>query len=170
MENTYMKKTLIFGLIVALALSTAVAQAQTATTNLTANAAGAVSTPIPVVEAPLTLTSRKTKAETDLRVLETQFRLFATRTQLTIDRLTIKGVDTTAAQTELAASLTALNLAKTNLDLFAKIVVTDDMSEEAIDKSGLKASLTKIQDNLKEARAHLIQSLTTLKATVTLTQ
>lgn len=165
-----MKKTLIFGLIAALALSTAVAQAQTATTSLTANAAGAVSTPTPVVETPLTLTERKTKAETDLRALETQFRLFTTRTQLTIDRLGTKGVDTETAQTELTAAVTSLNSAKVNLDLFAAIVVTDDMKEDVVEKTGLKASLTKIQDNLKEARTHLIQSLTTLKATVTLSQ
>jgi hypothetical protein len=165
-----MKKTLIFGLIVAIGLSTAIAQAQTVTTSLTANAASAVSAPTLAVEAPLTLTERKTKAETDLRALETQFRLFTTRTQLTIDRLGTKGVDTEAAQTELTSAITSLNTAKANLDLFAKIVVTDDMNEEAIEKTGLKASLTKIQDNLKEARTHLIQSLTTLKATVTLTQ
>lgn len=164
-----MKKTLIFGLILATALSTAIAQAQT-TTDLSANASGAVVAPAPVAEAPLTLTERKTKAETDLRALETQFRLFATRTQLTIDRLTLKGVDTVASQTELTASVTALNTAKANLDLFAKITITDDMSEEAVEKTGLKTSLVKIQDSLKEARIHLIQSLTTLKATVTLSQ
>lgn len=163
-----MKKTLIFGLIVAIGLSTGIAQAQTATTSLTANAAGAVSTP--TIEAPLTLTQRKTKAETDLRALETQFRLFTTRTQLTIDRLTSKEVDTVAAQAELTAAITSLNTAKTNLDLFAAIIVTDDMREDAVEKTGLKASLIKIQDNLKEARTHLIQSLTILKTTVTLTQ
>jgi hypothetical protein len=160
-----MKKTLIFGIIVGFALSLAPAHAQIAT-DLTASATGSVV----ATEAPLTLTARKTKAETELRALESQFRLFVTRTQLTIDRLATKGVDTTSAQTQLSSSLTALNTAKTDLEFFATIIVTDDMDEKAIEKSGLKPALVNIQDSLKVARTHLIESLTTLKTNVSLTQ
>jgi hypothetical protein len=101
--------------------------------------------------------------------VEAKFRLFVSRTQITIDRLAAKGVDTKAAQTELDASLASLDTSKTNLDLFAKISLTDDMTDEQVEKAGVKAALTKIQDALKEARAHLITSLTELKTGVTLT-
>ncbi len=115
----------------------------------------------PIVE-PLTV--RKATAEKNLRAIQAQFALFATRTQSTIDRLRAKNIDTTKAQAELALTNTALGLSQTNLDLFAKIVVTDDTPET--DTAELKLTLTKIEESLKEARAHLINSLTELKASV----
>lgn len=120
-------------------------------------------------EKPLSITERKTKAYTDLSLLETQFRLFATRTQLTIDRLNTKDVNTIAAQKELTLSITSLDIAKKELDTFTAIKVSDDMSDEALEKAGIKTSLIKIQDNLKEARIHLIQSLVELKSSVHIT-
>ena len=161
-----MKKALIFALI--FAFSASIAHAQVSSTDLTATAT--TGTPVQQTpEIPLTLTQKKVKAETDLRTLESQFRLFVSRTQLTIDRLTTKGVDTTKAQAELTAALTALNTTKANLDLFTTIVISDDMDEKAVEKSGLKPALVSIQESLKIARTHLIQSLAELKTSVTLT-
>lgn len=163
----HMKKTLIFILIAALVIPTGTSVAQVTGSDLAASATSSTSVALP--EKPLTLPEKKAKAETDLRAVEAKFRLFVSRTQITIDRLAAKGVDTKAAQTELDASLASLDTSKTNLDLFAKISLTDDMTDEQVEKAGVKAALTKIQDALKEARAHLITSLTELKTGVTLT-
>lgn len=162
-----MKKTLSFALIFILMTPMAVSYAQVTSTDLAASAT--TSTPTTAPEKPLTLTEKKVKAGADLAALEAKFRLFATRTKVTIDRLTVKGVDTKAAETELDQSLASLDTAKTNLDLFAKISLTDDMTDEQVEKAGVKAALTKIQDALKEARTHLIASLTELKTGVSLT-
>ena len=162
-----MKKALIFALLFALATTST--HAQVSSSDLTATAGTAVETPSPTPEAPLTLTARKTKTEADLRALESQFRLFVIRTQLTIDRLATKDIDTTSAQSELTASLAALNAAKTDLDLLTTIIITDDMDEKTLEKTGLKPTILNIQDSLKLARTHLIQSLSVLKSSVTLT-
>lgn len=162
-----MKKTLIFILIAALVIPTGTSFAQVTGSDLAASATSSTSVALP--EKPLTLSEKKVKAEADLRAVEAKFRLFVSRTQITIDRLAAKGVDTKAAQTELDASLASLDTSKTNLDLLSKILISDDMTEEQIEKSGIKGALIKIQDNLKEARTHLIASLTELKTNVTLT-
>lgn len=163
-----MKKGLQFTTYIALALilmsGFAHAQTSTVTTGDTA-IPGEVAGVSTTADAPMTLTARKAAAETSLRTLQTQFALFATRTQLTIDRLTTKGVDTTTAQAALTTAGTSLTTAKTELDLFAQIVITD----ETTDTTALKASLTKIQTSLAEARTHLIESLTLLKTSVSLT-
>ncbi len=156
--------------IIALTLSYTIAHAETGIV------AGASTSTKPVVAPtttttvllPNTLTARKAAAEAGLRDTHAQFALFVTRTQLTIDRLQAKDIDTTTATKELAESLASLDAAKTNLDLFAKIVVSDDMTDQAIAKTPLKSTLTLIQDDLKNARAHLIASLTALKTTVSL--
>lgn len=168
-----MKKTLTFAFILVLMTPMWAAFAQISGTDLAASATTPTGTTTVTTPAtptkPLTLTEKKLQAQTDLAALEAQFRLFVTRTQLTVDRLATKGIDTGTAQTELSLALTALNTARTNLELFAQIVVTDDMNDAAVDKAGIKPALVTIQDNLKQARAHLIESLTTLKTSVTLT-
>jgi|GEM_PF-4784935 len=161
-----MKKTFLYTLmcIALFPLSTTIA-AEVATADLTASA-----TPIVLAtEKPLTLSEKKTKADTELRALEGKFRIFTTRTQLTIDRLTTKGVDTSTAQTALSLSVAALNTAKTNLDALTKTIITDDMKEDAVERITIKTTLTTIQKSLKESRTYLIQSLTTLKTNVALT-
>lgn len=157
-----MKKTLIALILVTLMPYGAVFAQQKADTT---------PAPAPVVapEKPLTLTEKKAKAEGELRALEAQFRLFIGRTQVTIDRLSTKDIDTTKAQVELTAALADVDAAKASLDLFAKIAISDDMTEEQVEKSGIKPALIKIQDTLKSARTHLIESLTLLKSSVTLT-
>jgi len=161
-----MKKTFLYTLmcIALFPLSTTIA-AEVATADLTASA-----TPIVLAtEKPLTLSEKKTKADTELRALEGKFRIFTTRTQLTIDRLTTKGVDTSTAQTALSLSVAALNTVKTNLDALTKTIITDDMKEDAVERITIKTTLTTIQKSLKESRTYLIQSLTTLKTNVALT-
>ena len=167
---TSMKKSLSLALILALTLTYTVGAAETAgivagatTPSMTQAAPTPVEAP---VEQPLTLTAKKLKAETDLRYIHTQFSLFVVRTQATIDRLTTKGVDTTAAQTALTASTAELNKAKTSLDLFAGILIADDMTEEQVAKTELKSTLTQIQTSLTTARTHLIESLTALRSAV----
>lgn len=164
-----MKKALVFTTYMAIALLVAgtLAHAETATTSSATVGVVAGATTIEVT--PTTLTERKAAADKELTALEAQFRLFATRTQITIDRLTIKGVDTKPAQIELTKAVGSLDTAKANLDLFAKIAITDDMTEEAIAKTELKPTLTKIQDSLKDAREQLIQSLSALKASLSVT-
>lgn len=145
-------------------LSASVKPAKPVATNPPAKPA--VETPV----APLTLTEKKAKAETDLRAIHAQFSLFVTRTQAAIDRLASKDIDTAKAQTELTAAKASLDAAKANLDLFALIIITDETPDlkSQPDTSEIKTTLKKIQDNLKSARTHLIESLITLKATITI--
>lgn len=153
--------------ILALALPYTVAQAETTAVagqvTVAAPAKPAVAAETPVT--PETITEKKAAAEKNLQAIAAQFTLFASRTQIAIDRLTLKKVDTTKAQAELALTNTSLGLTKTNLDLLAKVTVTDDMT----DTTELKAVLKTVEDNLKDARAHLISSLTELKAAVATT-
>ncbi len=127
------------------------------------------STPAPVTppaEQVLTLTQKKAKADTDLRAIHAQLGLFTARTQIAIDRLSVKDIDTLTAQEKLTLSIASLDLAKTNLDLFSAVVVTNDADENQI--AELKLMLKTIEDSLKEARANLIESLTTLKIAVSI--
>lgn len=163
-----MKKKLILSILAAIAvvfpLGAVHAQTEGVVLGATSSASQAVVT-TPKPDAPVEpLTIRKQKAETSLRAIHGQFALFATRTQLAIDRLATKGIDVTTAQTELTATTTVLATTKTDLDLFATITVTDDMSEK--DTVQVKVLLKKIEDGLKDARTHLINSLTALKASV----
>ncbi len=154
--------------ILALALPYTVAQAETTAVagqvTVAAPAKPVVATEATPV-APETISEKKVAAEKNLKAIQAQFSLFATRTQAAIDRLTLKKVDTTKAQAELALTNTSLGLTKTNLDLLAKVTVTDDMT----DTTELKAALKTVEDNLKDARTHLINSLTELKAAVATT-
>ena len=158
-----MKKSVYISIIVlVLGLSTAFAHAETPV---------AVAAPAPIQQEPPkadpvveTLTTRKQKAEIGLRAIQTQFSSFTTRTQVAIDRLNAKKIDTVTAQTELTLATASLATAKTELDAFEKVVITDDADEKTTDE--LKTSLKKIEDSLKETRTHLIASLTALKASV----
>jgi hypothetical protein len=165
-----MKKSLSLALILALCFTYTVGAAETVGTvagATTTSVAEAASTPVqPPVEQPLTLTAKKLKAETDLKSIHAQFSLFVIRTQATIDRLGTKGVDTNAAQTALTATTTALLEAKTKLDFLSTIVITDDMTDEAVSKTDLKPTLLSIQESLASARTHLIESLTILRSAV----
>lgn len=168
---TNMKKTLSLALILALSLTYTVGAAETAGTVAgasTVSVAEAAPTPAPVVDTPLTLTAKKLKAETDLRAIYAQFNLFTLRTQATIDRLSTKGIDTTTAQTALTTSTGELAKAKTALDLFTTIAITDDMTEDQVLATGLKMTLAQIQASLTIARTHLIESLTALRSAVSI--
>lgn len=116
------------------------------------------------VSADAPLPERKAAAEEVLRDIAEKLSLFATRTQVALDRLTVKGVDTTQAQVELATTTTALSLAKTNLDLFATLNV-----KEGDDTTPIKDALKTIETNLTDARTHLIAALVALKASVLVT-
>ena len=162
-----MKKAFNFAIfaIIALALPYTLASAETDVAGQVTVVAPA--TPVATtdetlaVEQPLTV--RKAAAEKNLRAIHAQFAVFATRTQAAIDRLTVKNIDTTKAQAALTLSTDSLALAKTNLDLFTALMVTDDKDQ---DTTELKASLKTIEENLKSARTHLIESLTELKAAI----
>ncbi len=113
--------------------------------------------------APLTLAERKLAAETTLRDIASKLTLFTTRTQVALDRLASKGIDTSAAQVELTATSNSLSLATTNLDLFAGFMIV-----EGTDTTLLKDSLKIIEINLADARTHLIASLVALKVAVSI--
>jgi hypothetical protein len=166
-----MKKSFSYSLfaLIALVLPLSVARAQTP---VFAEPIAPVQTEKPAVpaETPVveSLSVRKSKAETDLRAIQAQFSLFTTRTQVTIDRLNVKNITTTKAQAELTTSTALLTEAKTNLDLLAAITIADDSSEKTTEQTTLeiKNTLKKIETNLKDARSHLVESLTLLKASV----
>lgn len=157
-----MKKTFIsIGIIVlALGLSfEAVSAAETAT--VTESSTPIENGSVLGVAADATIAERKAAAEVQLRDIAEKLSLFATRTQLALDRLTSKGIDTAPAQVELTATMTTLGLAKTNLDLFTKLTVV-----EGADTTPLKDALKGIETNLTDARTHLIDALTALKTAV----
>ena len=161
-----MKNPLIYTYI-ALAVvfcTSALAHAET-TKAATVEAATQEQSTTPAPEKPiaeLTLSQRKAFAEKNLTTIYTQFALFVTRTQLTTDRLSQKGIDTTKAKEELTLATTALKKKKKGLDTLAAIKVTDDQK----DTTELKKVLESIETGLKETRAHLIESLVALKTAV----
>ncbi len=164
-----MNRKLVYILIALLALgSPLAASAETTKATPVAVAAPAPTETAPqadMASVPMTLIQRKAFLEKNLRAVQAQFALLITRTQLTIDRLTAKGVDTTKATTELTLATTALDATKKNIELFAALVVTDDQK----DTTELKKSLETLEENLKQVRTHLIESLTTLKSSVSST-
>lgn len=115
------------------------------------------------LSADATVAERKLAAETQLRDIADKLGLFASRTQLALNRLASKGIDTVPAQTELTATMTTLATAKTNLDLFTKLTITEDA-----DTTPLKEALKTIETNLADTRTHLINALTALKAAVSI--
>lgn len=116
------------------------------------------------ISADAPLAERKVAAETILRDIAEKLTTFTTRTQVALDRLTAKGIDTAGAQVELTTTATALALAKTNLDLFTALKV-----KEGDDTTPIKDALKTIETNLTDARTHLIAALVALKAAALVT-
>lgn len=115
----------------------------------------------------LPLAQRRDAVAAQLLDLTTKFSTYATRTQLTIDRLTAKSINTGKAQDELTLSVNGLAAAKLSLDTLTKIEVPDTNQDKAVVE--IKDSVKKIQDQLKDARTHLINALTSVKVAVTAT-
>jgi hypothetical protein len=111
------------------------------------------------------LSVRKQRVELQLRDILAQLTLIHARTQLAVDRLTEKDIDTLRAQEELTAASISLNEAKINIDAFAKITVADDKADKAL-TNVLREAVKKSEDSLKATRDALIQSLAHLKATL----
>jgi Na+/phosphate symporter len=111
-----------------------------------------------------TLAERKQKAGADLRLVISKMNLYVVRTQTAVDRLSEKDIDLSDIESNLTATSKLLIDAKVNLEKFSKIQI----SETNPDKSEieLKSALKKVEDNLKDARAHLLQSLADLKSKV----
>jgi hypothetical protein len=111
------------------------------------------------------LSVRKQRVELQLRDILAQLTLIHARTQLAVDRLTEKDIDTLRAQEELTAASISLSEAKLNIDAFSKIIVVDDKADKAL-TTILKEAVKKSEDSLKATRDALIQSLAHLKATL----
>lgn len=179
-----MKKALIASFITLLTLtSSAFAQdlpvvpahaGQTGKTDLTAS-----STPI-VKEVEIKkaepLATRKQKIEAELRSTVTKLTLVIDRTQKLIDLLNKNGKDTEVAGTLLIDARTSLEEAINALDQFAGISPIEPSTQEAkTDEKSykltkevviLKDPLKKTQDSLKASKASLIESIATLKETL----
>jgi hypothetical protein len=111
------------------------------------------------------LSVRKQRVETQLRDILAQLILIHTRTQLAVDRLTEKDMDTLRAQEQLTLANTYLTEAKLNIDAFSKIAVIDDKTDKVLTAT-LRDAVKKSEDSLKATRDALIQSLAHLKATL----
>ena len=157
----FIQYSFILGLLVALPLSFASAQATVATTTPdkpVVKEADPVDT-LALKNQPLSV--RKAKVETDLKALISQLGVFYTRTQTAVDRLAEKDIDVSAAQDELDLANTSLSDAKTNINLFSKVVILETKQDKAA--SELKNYAKKTEDALRVARLHLINALTLLK-------
>jgi len=112
------------------------------------------------VEQP-SLLVRKQKTSADLRLVISKMNLYVARTQSAIDLLSKKDIDLTDAEDNLTSTSKFLLEAKTNLDKFSKIQISEENPTKS--EAGMKYVLKKIEDNLKDARTHLLQSLSDLK-------
>jgi hypothetical protein len=113
------------------------------------------------------LSVRKAYVEGQLGVLLTQLTTIYTRTQIAVDRLEDKNIDTKASQADLVKANTALNSARTKIDVFSQIEVSDtDKTKEAQVSATLKQAVQEIESDLQSARQSLITSLANLKAAV----
>jgi len=114
------------------------------------------------VNATASLTVRKQFVDTNLRDLLTRLNTVYTRVQVASARLETNGIDTTSADLALITAQTALTTAKTHLDMFTAIPV----DEKPATVVSLRAQAKSAEDNLKIARASIIESLATLKITI----
>jgi len=128
-------------------------------------------TPKPAVVAPQALfdananaplTVRKQYVETNLRTLLGTLNSMYTRVQVASNRLRTNGIDTAVSDTKLALAQTALMNAKVNLDLFAAVPVDTKPATVTTLRAHAKAS----EDNLKDARTAIIESISTLQLTL----
>ncbi|HWC57499.1 MAG TPA: hypothetical protein VG621_00905 [Candidatus Paceibacterota bacterium] len=157
----------------ATALSDAGTVLQSSSSDMTATASGASSSDVQATPAdttagapstPLALKDRTANIGTQLEALDSNFENLIDRTQTSITLLAAKNIDTTDAQIDLDAARTALALAKSNVDIFTAITVPDDTTH--YDATPLKTALATIKGNFADARAHLVESLAALKASI----
>ncbi len=165
-----MKKLIspLFIVLSLLAVPTAFGYAQAAPAVINANthAKPVVSAAAPD-ETLLPLGTRRDNVVLQLTDINTRLTTFTARTQLALDRLAQKNIGTGKAQAELTIATNDLASAKLALDALAKIEIPEENQEKVTLE--IKASVQKIQDQLKDARAHLITTLSILKTTLTAT-
>ena len=113
------------------------------------------------------LTVRKQNVEKGLLELMTRLAGFSDRTEVALDRLSTKGVDTTKAASELTATNNDLREAKENFTILTTMTIADDAESQKVFQ--LKELVKKIETNLRDARTHLINALTELKSAVDIT-
>ena len=105
-------------------------------------------------------TTRKGYVENRLRQVVNVLGDHQARVKLTIDHLTLRGVNTTEAQKELADSRASLTIAIENLDKLSKILVVD-----ADQKTVLEARVfaKNAEEALRDAREQLVEAIKLLK-------
>lgn len=165
-----MKKALITSFIALLTLtSSAFAQEKV---DLTASATPTKETTTEVKKLKTEpVATRKQKIEAELRSTIAKLSLVIDRTQTLIDLLNKNGKDTEVAATLLLNARASLEEATTALDQFTGVVAVEVKTEEKSAKLTkeiqiLKDPLKKTQDALKASKASLIESITTLKETL----
>lgn len=125
------------------------------------------------------LADRKTKAESDLAKIKEDFDTLIVRTQATINRLSTKGVVTDKSQASLLLATQSQEKAKVDLKNLISLSVNEAGDISLKNKEGakqqtakvteIKNAFKKVQDDLKNTRSLLIESLTELKASVAVT-
>ncbi|HEY0980371.1 MAG TPA: hypothetical protein VGE18_03110 [Candidatus Paceibacterota bacterium] len=114
------------------------------------------------VNANAPLSARKVYVETNLRDLLTQLSDIRFRVQTASNRLAQNGINVNASNTSLNLAHAALLTAQTNLDIFAQTPIDESPATVATLRARAKAA----EDSLKTARASLIESIATLKLTL----
>ncbi len=142
------------------------AQAATATINANIHAKPVVST-TSSDETLVPLATRRDNVVLQLNDINTRLTTLTARTQLALDRLAQKNIGTGKAQAELTIATSDLASTKLALEALAKIEILEGNQEKVTLE--IKDSVKKIQDQLKDARTHLISTLSTLKIVLTAT-
>lgn len=148
-----LRNILIFGLVF---LAPAVSMAQSATIPVDTSSKEEVVKP--------TLAEKKQKILTDFKLNISKMNLYVARTQTTVDRLGEKGIDLDEVENHLTSTSKSLIDAKVNLEKLVKVKISEENPEKS--EAELKSSTKKVDDNIKEAKGHLIEALLKLKEKV----
>ena len=161
--NYYMKRYLPFILITAF-LFPVLSHAATAVTQTGAVQTAAVA-PIdlnsPQIK-DLTLVQKQKTVSKGLADIYTQLNSLSGQAQLAETQIDANGLDTTKAQTDLLAANTSLDKAKLAIATFSGISIPKTYSSFTLDTLKYNANIA--ENDLRDAKAHLIDSLADLKA------
>jgi hypothetical protein len=111
-----------------------------------------------------TLAAKKKTVEGALRDIYIQLNTLSDQTQTAINQLNASGIVTTDAQTNILAANTSLTKAKSDIATFATIGTPSSKAAGAFALDMMKYTAATTETTLREAKKHLLDSLTSLKA------
>lgn len=108
------------------------------------------------------LTARKNAVQASLQDILTQLTTISNRTQVAVNQLTLNGLDTTKAQTDLLYTNASLTKAKIDIEAFSNVTISPKASPSAT-LDILKNSANTAENSLADTKKHLIDTLADLK-------